>query len=138
MGKKIEHQGIVESINGSHIRVKILQSSACSGCHAKSLCSAAESKEKIIDIYSAVSGRYTVGDRVKVCGSETMGRNAVILSFGLPLVLMVLWVVVGTYMLHINEQLLFVGIIVLLAMYYVIIHSFRNKLSKNFAFWIED
>ena len=137
MGKKIEHQGIVESIDGSHIRVKILQSSACSGCHAKSLCSAAESKEKIIDIYSPVSSKYSVGDSVKVCGSETMGRNAVILSFGLPLVLMVLWVVAGTYLLDLSEQMLFVGIIVLLAVYYVIIHSFRNRLSKSFAFWIE-
>lgn len=137
MGKKIDHQGIVESVDGSHIRVKILQSSACSACHAKSLCGASESKEKVVDIYSPVADRYSVGDEVKVCGSETMGRNAVILSFGLPLVLMIIWVVSGKYLFRMDEQLIFVGILILLAVYYLIIHAFRHKLSKKFAFWIE-
>ena len=47
MSKTIEHTGVIESINGNQIRVKIVQSSACSSCQVKSMCSSSESKEKL-------------------------------------------------------------------------------------------
>jgi Positive regulator of sigma(E), RseC/MucC. len=42
----IEHEGIIEKINGNHITVGIFQQSACSACHARGMCMAADSKEK--------------------------------------------------------------------------------------------
>ena len=42
----IEHEGIIEHIDGNHIKVRILQQSACSACHAKGYCTAADSSEK--------------------------------------------------------------------------------------------
>ena len=137
MEKKIEHEGIVESIDGSHIRVKILQSSACSSCQVKSMCATAESQEKLIDIYTPLSGNYTVGERVKACGTMTMGRNAVILAFVLPLLLIVIAVLSSLYIFHLSEQLTIVTVLVFLALYYLIIHFLRNHLSRQFSFWIE-
>lgn len=55
MTDKIKHLGIVESINGSYLKVRIVQTSACSACSIKGHCSAAESKEKLIDAISLVS-----------------------------------------------------------------------------------
>ena len=52
MTDKIKHLGIVESINGSYLKVRIVQTSACSACSIKGHCSAAESKEKLIDVYN--------------------------------------------------------------------------------------
>jgi hypothetical protein len=52
MSQIIEHSGIIENINGSNIRVQIIQESACSGCHAKGACSAADLKDKYIDVES--------------------------------------------------------------------------------------
>lgn len=137
MGKKIEHEGIVESIDGSHIRVKIFQSSACSSCQVKSVCATAESQEKIIDIYSPLSNQYSVGERVKACGSLTMGRNAVLLAFTIPLLLIVATVVGGLYLFHLTEQYTIVAVLVILAVYYLLVHAIRGRLSKEFAFWIE-
>ena len=45
----IKHQGTVEHIEGTHVQVRIIQTSACSSCSAKSLCHSSESKEKLID-----------------------------------------------------------------------------------------
>ena len=137
MSKAIEHRGTIESIDGSHIQVRILQMSACSGCHAKSLCSSEESKEKLIDVFIHDSSSYSLGEEVKVMGAMTMGRNAVLLSFGLPLVLIVLWVTISALFLSIGEQYIMVGIAVLLAIYYLALHSLQNRLQKTFSFWIE-
>mgnify|MGYP002853289301 FL=1 len=137
MGKKIEHEGIIESIDGSHIQVKILQSSACSSCQVKSMCATAESQEKLIDIYTPLSKDYSVGERVKACGTLTMGRNAVLLAFVLPLALIVISVLCGLYVFNLSEQLTIVSVLVALAIYYLIIHSLRSRLSKQFSFWIE-
>ena len=60
MNNNIKHLGIVESIDGSHVRVKILQSSACSSCSAKSHCNVSETKEKIIDIHDKRRARRAV------------------------------------------------------------------------------
>ena len=51
MADVIKHDGVVDSIEGNCIHVRIVQASACAACGAKSLCSAAESKEKIVDVY---------------------------------------------------------------------------------------
>ena len=55
MSDLIKHQGIVEKVDGMHVKVRIVQTSACSSCSAKGLCNASESKEKLIDVYG-VSG----------------------------------------------------------------------------------
>ena len=50
MSESINHNGIIEKIDGGTVYVRIIQQSACSGCHAKSMCTASESKEKIIEV----------------------------------------------------------------------------------------
>ena len=38
MSESINHNGIIEKIDGGTVYVRIIQQSACSGCHAKSMC----------------------------------------------------------------------------------------------------
>ncbi|MGL5958087.1 MAG: SoxR reducing system RseC family protein, partial [Phocaeicola sp.] len=84
----IKHQGIVESIKGSDLQVRILQTSACSSCSAKGHCNAAESKEKLIDIKDATASSYRVGQSVMIVGATSMGMQAVWLAFGIPFLLL--------------------------------------------------
>ena len=51
MSEKIKHSGVVESVDGDCMKVRILQTSACAGCKAAGVCNAAEKKEKVIYIY---------------------------------------------------------------------------------------
>lgn len=134
----IDHLGIVESIDETHVQVRILQSSACSACQAKSLCTSSEQKEKLIDVWDSRADRWSVGEEVKVCASLSMGRNAVVLAFIVPLVLMVAWLVTALVVLHLSELTAIGGVLLLLIIYYVGLWMVRDKLSRTFAFWIED
>ena len=58
----IKHRGIVENIEGSHVRVRIVQTSACSACSVKGHCNASESKEKLIDVFDMKASSYRIGD----------------------------------------------------------------------------
>ena len=138
MKETIEHQGVIESVEGRHVRVNILQVAACSGCQARSLCASSESKEKIIDVYEDDAERtYKVGESVKVCGALSMGKMAVRLAFGVPVVLIVVWMLVAMVWLRLGD-LLSVGVLaVLLALYFYILYLNRGRMAKRFLFWIE-
>ena len=133
----IEHIGIVEKIENTHIQVRILQASACSECHAKSLCSSADAKEKIIDVWDEDADSLQVGDRVKVCAATSMGRTAVRLAFVWPLILMVAWMVASLVVMKMDELVAIVGVAVLLTVYYAILALGRKHLRREFSFWIE-
>ena len=57
MANTIKHQGIVENINGSHLQVRIIQTSACASCSVKGHCTSADTKEKLVDVAEDVYKR---------------------------------------------------------------------------------
>ena len=138
MGSTIDHVGIIESIENNHIRVRIDQASACASCQVKSMCASAESKEKTVDVWDAQASRYAVGQRVRVCATLSMGRNAVTLAFLVPLVLMMVWMVAALKLLNLGELPAICGVIVILTVYYMALSLFKNRLSRSFSFWIEE
>ena len=137
MDGKINHRGIIEYINGKHIKVRIVQSSACASCEAKAICSSSESKEKVVDIYVNSSENYAIGEQVNVCALEKMGRNAVILAFVMPLILMMICITLSIKYLMINELMSIAISLMFLALYYWILSISKKRISKNFSFWIE-
>ena len=137
MNGKIEHNGIIEHIDGKHIKVRIVQSSACSSCQAKAICSSSESKEKVVDIYVNSSENYAIGEQVNVCASEKMGRNAVILAFVIPLIVMIICITLSIRYLMINELISIAISLMFLALYYWMLSISKNRISKKFSFWIE-
>ena len=136
MADIIKHRGIVEKIEGSHVVVRIVQTSACSACSAKGLCNASESKEKQIDVYE-VNPSYRIGEEVMLCGSTSMGMRAVLLAFGIP-VLLLLAALFITMRVTDGDALLS-SIVALLAVipYYLVIYLMKDKLNKTFSFVIE-
>ena len=136
MADIIKHRGIIEKIEGSHVVVRIVQTSACSACSAKGLCNASESKEKQIDVYE-VNPSYRIGEEVMLCGSTSMGMRAVLLAFGIP-VLLLLAALFITMRVTDGDALLS-SIVALLAVipYYLVIYLMKDKLNKTFSFVIE-
>ena len=138
MNNNIKHLGIVESIDGSHVRVKILQSSACSSCSAKSHCNVSETKEKIIDIHDKESADCcSVGQQVMVCGTTSMGMKAVLLAFVLPFVVLFLALFVTMRITDGDEVTSALVSLCTLIPYYIIIYLLRNKISRTFSFTLE-
>ena len=136
MADIIKHRGIVEKVDGSHIVVRIVQTSACSSCSAKGLCNASESKEKQIDVYES-NPSYQVGEEVMVCGTTSMGMRAVLLAFGVPLLILVL--ALGVSMKLTGEDALLSSGIALVSVvpYYIGIFFCKDKLNRTFSFTIE-
>lgn len=136
MADIIKHRGIVEKVEGSHVVVRIVQTSACAACSAKGLCNASESKEKQVDVYE-VNASYRIGEEVVLIGSTSMGMRAVALAFGGPVLLLILALFVA--MRVTDGDALVSSLVALLAVipYYLVIYFMKDKLNKTFSFTIE-
>jgi len=136
MADIIKHRGIVEKVEGSHVVVRIVQTSACSSCSAKGLCNASESKEKQIDVYE-VNASYHIGEEVVLCGTTSMGMRAVFLAFGIPMLLLL--VALFVTMRVTDGDALVSSLVALFAVvpYYLVIYFMKDKLNKTFSFTIE-
>ena len=136
MADIIKHRGIVEKVEGSHVVVRIVQSSACAACSAKGLCNASESKEKQIDVYE-VNASYRIGEEVVLCGTTSMGMRAVFLAFGIPRLLLL--VALFVTMRVTDGDALVSSLVALFAVvpYYLVIYFMKDKLNKTFSFTIE-
>lgn len=132
----IEHEGIIEKINGNHITVRILQQSACSACHAKGMCTAADAKEKLVDI-SDYSGQFRENERVIVAGKESTGYKAVLWAFVFPLIILIGMLVMTTLVWRFKETEAAAASIIALAPYYVLLYLLRHKMANTFRFSIK-
>ena len=137
MADVIKHEGRVDSIDGDCIHVRIVQASACAACGAKSLCSAAESKEKIVDVYGADTTAYQVGQRVMVEGAASMGMKAVRLAFLFPLLLLVVAVALVMWLADGNEALAALAALLVLTVYFLLLFANKKRLAREFTFTIK-
>ena len=117
MTDKIKHLGIVESIDGSRLKVRILQTSACSSCSVKGHCSASEAKEKLIDVYNVLGLSCQSGQHVVISGTVVSLFVCMMLT---------------------NDEMTSALIsLCMLIPYYLIIYLCRGKLSRTFTFTLE-
>lgn len=138
MADIIKHQGIVESINGAHVRVKILQTSACASCSAKGHCGSADNKEKMVDIYNVAShSSYSLGQEVTIYGTTSMGLQAVLIAFVIPFIILIATLAVVLSVADDNEPMAALFSLIALIPYYVCVYLFRHKLSKKFSFTLK-
>ena len=135
MSESINHTGFVEKIDGDTVFVRITQQSACSGCHAQSMCSASEKKDKIIEVPDR-SGRFRVNEEVIICGQSSLGLQAVLLAFVFPLIIVFAAIVTGTSMQWEETTSGLTGLL-LLVPYYCILYFLRDKLKKRFIFTLK-
>jgi len=134
MGEAIRHKGIVERIDGDMAVVRIAQTSACAACHAAKMCMASESREKRID--ARLTRSVAVGDEVEVVVREQLGWLAVCLAYVIPFVLLVA-AVAALDRLGLSEAKAGTGALLSVAVYYLVLRLFRDKLRRKFAFYVE-
>ena len=136
MADIIKHQGIVENINGSHVKVRIVQTSACAACSAKGHCASVDTKEKLIDVTTGDASSYHPGDRVIVFGELSMGMMAVLLAFVIPFCVLVISLFI--FMAIWNDELRSaLCSLVLLIPYYYILWLNKTRMGKKFSFSIK-
>lgn len=135
MSQIIEHSGFIDHINGKHIRVQILSESACSGCHAKGACSAADMADKFIDVESDDAG-LKVGQMVILYGQSSIGLLAVLLAFVLPFLLILFTLFLLNDRID-NEVISGTIALGMLLPYFFILSLFNKKLKSKLKFYIK-
>ena len=132
----IKHLGIVENIQGSHLSVRIVQTSACAACSVKGHCSSADSKDKIIEIIDTAAASYQVGENVMVVGETSMGMQAVALAFIIPFVLLIFTLFLFMALIE-NELYAALLSLAVLVPYYYILWLNKTRLKQKFSFTIK-
>ena len=132
----IKHLGIVENMQGSHLSVRIVQTSACAACSAKGHCSSADSKDKIIDIIDTAASSYRVGEKVMVIGETSMGMMAVVLAFIIPFILLIFSLFLFMALME-NELYSALLSLAILIRYYFILWLNKTRLKQKFSFTIK-
>ena len=136
MANTIKHQGIVENIQGSHLSVRIIQTSACAACSVKGHWSSADSKDKVIDITDTAASSYQVGEQVMIIGETSMGMMAVVLAFVIPFVLLVTSLFIFMAWME-NELHAALSSLIILIPYYFILWLNKARLKQKFSFTIK-
>jgi sigma-E factor negative regulatory protein RseC len=137
MSTKISHSGIVESIEDGCVKVRIVQTSACAACKVAGYCNAAESKEKIVDVFGdATAKELAVGQPVTVTTSGQVAAKALLWGFGLPFVVMVAVLVLVLWLTGSEGKAALSGLAALIP-YYILLWLLRNRMRQQLAFSIE-
>ena len=132
MDELIRHEGIVLSINGEKAHVQIVQTSACSACKARSMCMSSESQNK--EMVAIMLEPMKIGDKVEVEVRERLAWKAVLLAYILPFIVMLAIIAILDFATDWSEAV--VGTLSLcgIALYYIGLSVFRNRLQKQFSF----
>jgi sigma-E factor negative regulatory protein RseC len=138
MSKKNEivHSGKIVEITPDFTTVEIIVDSACSGCHAKSLCGMSEEQEKLISLPTDPYSDHQVGDVVKVCTKMSMGLKAVWISYVIPLMILMILILSLSSVIG-NEVISGLVAIGGVGVYYLVIWLLRDKLQNEFLFYIK-
>ena len=129
----VSHPGIIQEIDGDTLKVMVLAKSACASCHAKTMCSISDMKEKIIDVMKKPGRDYKVGDKVEVYMEKSLGNRAVLYAYFFPFLVLLATLII---LLEVTKNEAFSGIIALVTLvpYYFILYLLKDKLSKTYIF----
>ena len=144
----IKHDGIIIALNENGTAlVRIVQTSACAACKAKAMCASAESAEKEMTVMLLGDGQWAVGDSVEVMVQQKMGWKAVMLAYLLPFFVMLAVMFIGNGLLAMGdgatgllgdeakrEAVLGTVALCAMAVYYLVLGLFKDKLQKEFSF----
>ena len=137
MSNKISHSGVVDSIEGDCIKVRIVQTSACAACKVASHCNASESKEKMVDVFGCDTAKYVTGQAVVVSASREVANRAILLGFGLPLLLLI-----GVLLMVLrwtgDEGMAALVSLGVLVPYYIVLWLLRDSIRQQVSFRIEE
>ena len=135
MGKQVEHEGTVASIDGNTMIVRIVASSACGGCAAKGSCMPMGNKDMDIRVES-FSGNFIAGEQVKVVMQQSLGMRALCIGYVIPF-LLTLTTLIIVYQTTKNELVSGLSSLFVLVPYYVMLKLFNQKISKTFGFTVK-
>ena len=135
MGEHISHPGVVVGINDKDIEIEILSSSMCGSCGIKSACGMSEMQEKRVTVPKPADKEFIVGQPVKIIMNTSQGNKAALFAYFIPAFLLVAILVILSNLLIKEWIAALVGIGVI-AVYYLVLYFFKEKLKDEFKYEI--
>lgn len=133
---EITHKGKIIAIDPEITTIEIISESACSACHAKGLCSLGDSKVKEVQVRTSAWHPHQIGDEVELVLRKALGYKAVFIAYGLPLVVLFAALLILNAV-GVSELAAGLGAIGAVILCYFVIFLFRNKLSKEYTFYLK-
>lgn len=134
MEEHVSHPGVVVGIGEQDLEIEILSASSCGSCNIKSACGMSEMKEKRITVPRPQDKEFIVGQPVSIIMSARQGNKAALLAYFIPtLIIIVLTVFLSNLIKEWLAALVGIGS---LAVYYVILYFFRDRLKNEFTYEI--
>lgn len=131
----IQHDAVVERIEGDKVIVRVEKRGACAGCHAKGICGESGS-ERIIEVRTPYASEFKTGDKVVVALLKpSMGMTSVVWGYLLPLIVLVA-ILLGCKSLGVEDGPSALASIVAVALYYVGIYFTRKIFERKIEFTI--
>mgnify|MGYP002510982645 CR=1 FL=1 len=132
----VKHCGEVVRIEGQSVFVRMTVNSACSGCHAKAVCGASETADKIVEVESALASDFQIGESVEVALLDnSMGTKSVVLAYVVPFLVLAA-VLVGAILMGASEGMAALSALVGVALWYVVLYMLRDKIKNKIKFII--
>jgi sigma-E factor negative regulatory protein RseC len=107
----------------------------CGSCGIKSACGMSEMQEKRITVPKPEDKEFIIGQPVSITMNTSQGNKAALFAYFIPAFLLVAIIVILSN-LSIKEWISALVGIGVLAVYYVILYFFRDKLRNEFTYEI--
>lgn len=124
--------GFIEAFNGDMAIVRLRRISACSSCESSGNCRSHAGKEILVEVKCNKDSCHKVGDGVYVEISRGSALKAVGIGFLTPMTLILLSVVIVKYFGG-DDLLSAYSSLVVIALYFVFIHTIRHKMDEVFG-----
>jgi sigma-E factor negative regulatory protein RseC len=128
-------EGIVRAIRGKDIDVEITVSSACSECHAKSICMPPEQRQEFVTAQALYGEAFELGERVHLVLKQRAGWKAILIAYLIPFLVLIA-ALFGSYAIFRNELASVIASLLFLVAYYFLLKHFRHKIDKQFTFFV--
>lgn len=135
MTDHVSHPGVVVGINDKDIEIEILSSSMCGSCGIKSACGMSEMQEKRVSVPKPDDREFLVGQPVSIIMNASQGNKAALFAYFIPAFLLVAIIVILSN-LNVKEWLAATIGIGVIAVYYIVLSFFKNRLRNEFAYEI--
>lgn len=132
----VSHPGVVVGINDKDLEIEILSASSCGSCGIKSACGMSEMTEKRITVPKPDDKEFIVGQPVSIKMNVEQGNKAALFAYLIPALLMIALIVILSN-LNIKEWIAALAGVGVVAVYYGILYSFKEKLKTEFKYEIQ-
>lgn len=137
MEEHVSHPGVVVGFNDNDVEIEILSASSCGSCGIKSACGMSEMQEKRVTVPKPADKDFIIGQPVSIIMSAKQGNKAAVFAYLIPVILLVA-LILTLSSLQIKEWLSAVAGIGAVAVYYVVLYFFRDRLRNEFRYEIKN